>query len=391
MKQKFTSIVHAVVLGVFLLTVPLTVLQAQSPAPTDKPATTTTTNTEEVTAVAPAAAGEAEKSIGAYLCTPDITLYNCINRLYRFGIVAGFFIAVLMIVVAGYLYMTGGEKGKEKGKSYISSTFVAITILLTSYLLLNQINPELTKFKKIQPLELTSEELGNIDQPNDLPGFDGSNSGSGNTGTGGDTGSGGGNTGSGGTGPYCVPVADAPGVCAHSSGVEVRYPDGDFTNTKPELRIAADKIQEKYPSYKIKQVYRAPEYGAHMRSVFEIKALMSGWTEAEVRSYGQYCQSSGIYYATAADAQDPETRAYATTHFGAHFNSLQSPTTCKSDHGEGIALDVDGEVNQDFAKSIGLCHSVPGFTAHGTRMNLDIPHWALIAYLPQKEASCVRY
>jgi hypothetical protein len=174
MKLKFASRTHAAVLGVLLLmffSAPLAVIQAQSPAPTDKPTTTDNATEEEDTAVAPAPAGKAELSIKEFLCTPDITLYNCINRLYRFGIVAGFFIAVLMIVVAGYMYMTGGEKGKEKGKSYISSTFVAITILLTSYLLLNQINPELTKFKKIQPLNVNPEDLDELVKPEDLVTF----------------------------------------------------------------------------------------------------------------------------------------------------------------------------------------------------------------------------
>jgi D-alanyl-D-alanine dipeptidase len=172
-----TKNLHIALLGLMValmfFSAPLAVIQAQSPAPTDKPTTTDNATEEEDTAVAPAPAGKAELSIKEFLCTPDITLYNCINRLYRFGIVAGFFIAVLMIVVAGYMYMTGGEKGKEKGKSYISSTFVAITILLTSYLLLNQINPELTKFKKIQPLNVNPEDLGSIEQPSDVPVFDG--------------------------------------------------------------------------------------------------------------------------------------------------------------------------------------------------------------------------
>ncbi len=200
MKQKFAFKIHAVALGVFLLIIlatPLTFIQAQAPAPADKPTTTTdtptTTNAEEVDEVTPAAAGAAEQSIAAFLCTPDISLYNCINRLYRFGVVAGFFIAVLMIVVAGYMYMVGGEKGKEKGKSYISSTFVAITILLTSYLLLNQINPELTKFKKIQPLNVTPQDLGTLEKPSDVPVFDGNGNPGGTTPPGG--------SGSGGTTP----------------------------------------------------------------------------------------------------------------------------------------------------------------------------------------------
>ncbi len=177
MQQQFMKKLHLASLGLFLAVL-FFLPQVQLKAADPLTATGTTTGTSEITAtgtangtteaVPPAPAGEAEKSISAFLCTPDITIYNCVNRLYRFGIVAGFFIAVVMIVIAGYMYMTGGEKGKERGKSYISSTFVAIVILLTSYMLLNQINPELTKFKKIQPLDVNDEKLKDLIKPEDL-------------------------------------------------------------------------------------------------------------------------------------------------------------------------------------------------------------------------------
>lgn len=155
MKQSIFRIkTHTAFLGLlvamlFVSFIPLVQAQEQ-PAP---PATTTE-QTPLVTA------GPGEQSIADFLCTPENnTLYSCVNRLYRFGVVAGFFIAVMMIVVAGYMYMTGGEAGKAKGKSYIESTFVAIVILLTSYMLLNQINPDLVTFKRIQPLAVDPEDL----------------------------------------------------------------------------------------------------------------------------------------------------------------------------------------------------------------------------------------
>jgi hypothetical protein len=144
------------------------VSKASFPNETTTPKTTTTASTTTVDTVAPAPPGPGETSIADFLCTPDISLYTCINRLYRFGIVAGFFIAVVMIVIAGYLYMTGGEKGKEKGKSYISSTIVGIVILLTSYILLNQINPDLVLFKRISPLGVTKEDNLTLQRANTL-------------------------------------------------------------------------------------------------------------------------------------------------------------------------------------------------------------------------------
>ncbi len=49
----------------------------------------------------------------------------------------------------------GSELGKSKGKELITASVTGLIIILGSYGLLTQINPELTKFKTIQPPELT--------------------------------------------------------------------------------------------------------------------------------------------------------------------------------------------------------------------------------------------
>ncbi len=97
-----------------------------------------------------------DSSIEQYLCTPSKNpqgqdLANCINKLYRFGIAFGAIALVFFLVFAGYLYITGGESGKTKGKSMMINALVGMTILLTSYLLLGFINPDLTRFKPINP------------------------------------------------------------------------------------------------------------------------------------------------------------------------------------------------------------------------------------------------
>lgn len=103
-----------------------------------------------------------EDSIAAYLCTPsapsDTTnddFYTCVNRLYRFGIAIGGSVAVFLFVMAGYLYMTGEPKAIEQAKSIVTSTLIGLLLLLSTYLLLNQINPDLIKFK---PLKLNIDE-----------------------------------------------------------------------------------------------------------------------------------------------------------------------------------------------------------------------------------------
>ncbi len=97
-----------------------------------------------------------DSSLKEYLCTPSDNptgddLPNCINKLYRFGIAFGSIALVFFMIVAGYLYITGGETGKQKGKSVLKNALIGMAILLSSYLLLGFINPDLTKFKAINP------------------------------------------------------------------------------------------------------------------------------------------------------------------------------------------------------------------------------------------------
>jgi hypothetical protein len=103
--------------------------------------------------------GGVEGSIERLLCTPsdqgDHDLSNCINKLYRFAVAIGAFAAVFFLVLAGYFYIVGGQTAKEKGKHMLVSTLVGLVILLGSWLILNQINPNLTAFRTIQPPALS--------------------------------------------------------------------------------------------------------------------------------------------------------------------------------------------------------------------------------------------
>lgn len=95
-----------------------------------------------------------QDSIEKFLCAPTgdgSDLNVCVNRLYRFSISIGAFVLVFMIALAGYYYMLGSEAGKTKAKGLIGSAVAGMIILLSSFVLLNQINPALTKFRPIQP------------------------------------------------------------------------------------------------------------------------------------------------------------------------------------------------------------------------------------------------
>lgn len=105
-----------------------------------------------------------DESISKYLCTPDpanlgTDLYNCISKLYRFGIAFGAVALVFFVVLAGYTYITGGEAAKEKGKSILISALTGMAIILSSYVLLSFINPDLVKIKPIQPPIFSASDL----------------------------------------------------------------------------------------------------------------------------------------------------------------------------------------------------------------------------------------
>lgn len=105
-----------------------------------------------------------DQSIAAYLCVPDdsnkgTALFNCIGKVYRFGIAFGAIALVFFIVFAGYLYITGGETGKQRGKSMFTTALTGMVIILSSYVLLRFINPDLVKIKPIQPPIFTAGNL----------------------------------------------------------------------------------------------------------------------------------------------------------------------------------------------------------------------------------------
>ena len=79
---------------------------------------------------------------------------TCVNRIYVISLAAGGFIAVLLVIVAGYLYMTGGE-GVKTAKNIIYSVISGLVILFGGFALLNTINPDLTTFGSLSLPNLT--------------------------------------------------------------------------------------------------------------------------------------------------------------------------------------------------------------------------------------------
>lgn len=81
-------------------------------------------------------------------CTPS-TLTTMIKYLYEWAVVLGGLAAFVMLVVAGIQYLTStGDPGKAKdARDRITSAIGGLVLLLSSFILLNILNPELTTLR----------------------------------------------------------------------------------------------------------------------------------------------------------------------------------------------------------------------------------------------------
>lgn len=94
--------------------------------------------------------------------TPTLSEY--ISGAIKIGIILAAILAVVMIVVAGFMYITaGGNTGTvEKAKSYIWNAIIGLLIAVSYYLILNTINPNLLNIKDlIDPISITNCMEGN--------------------------------------------------------------------------------------------------------------------------------------------------------------------------------------------------------------------------------------
>ena len=108
--------------------------------------------------------------IKTYLCAPsdssnattgNTDLFTCINRLYRVAIAIAGSIGILFIVISGYLYMSaeGNQESVDKAKSIFTSTIAAMVILMSGYVLLKALNPDLLHFQSVQPPSITATSI----------------------------------------------------------------------------------------------------------------------------------------------------------------------------------------------------------------------------------------
>ncbi len=97
----------------------------------------------------------------------DITRF--FNRAFSIALSVGAILAVLRIAYAGYLYMgtdLWGDKGKAK--EMLGDIALGILLLLSVYLILNQINPDILRLDILRNVKDPSTQLQQENVPQDV-------------------------------------------------------------------------------------------------------------------------------------------------------------------------------------------------------------------------------
>ncbi len=86
------------------------------------------------------------------ICSRKVPLATCVQKLYLLSLGLGSIVALLMIILAGYRYMTaqGNAQQIEKAKEAFGSAFIGLVVLFIAFILLYLINPDLVQFKEIK-------------------------------------------------------------------------------------------------------------------------------------------------------------------------------------------------------------------------------------------------
>ena len=84
------------------------------------------------------------------ICSRDTGLANCVQQLYLFALGFGALLSLLMLVLAGYKYMTaqGNASQVESAKESFADAFIGLIIIFVAFILLNVINPDLVRFRE---------------------------------------------------------------------------------------------------------------------------------------------------------------------------------------------------------------------------------------------------
>lgn len=95
---------------------------------------------------------EAPKTGFENICPRDKGIAVCVQQIYVLALGLGSIVALLMIVLAGYRYMTaaGNAQQVENAKEAFASAFIGLIVIFVAFILLYLINPDLVKFQGLK-------------------------------------------------------------------------------------------------------------------------------------------------------------------------------------------------------------------------------------------------
>ncbi len=96
---------------------------------------------------------------GQYLFFPYIGEY--LSAIYKYGIVAGGVVAIVMIIIAGFQWTTSGGNATQtqKARTRITQAIAGLILLVGSYFILYTLNPNLVTFKNLKVLYIPIDSL----------------------------------------------------------------------------------------------------------------------------------------------------------------------------------------------------------------------------------------
>jgi hypothetical protein len=101
-------------------------------------------------------------------------LAQYLSGAYKYAVGLGAFLAAVMLIIGGFMYLTAGDSGRTaKGKEMISDALLGLAVMLGSYVLLNLVNPSLTTLdavkvpllKRVQFTAAEQEDLADANSP----------------------------------------------------------------------------------------------------------------------------------------------------------------------------------------------------------------------------------
>lgn len=102
---------------------------------------------------------EQSSKLSSLYSSQDLATY--VNRMFVFAITIGAIMAVVRLMIAGYMYMGSGDMWSSKGKAkeIFSDVIFGLLLLLSIYLILFQINPNLLNLNALDQIKNNGVQL----------------------------------------------------------------------------------------------------------------------------------------------------------------------------------------------------------------------------------------